>query len=89
MRKEFRQRCIVGMRSIVQVKQKALKDEDTITLKARESLSQELSSERTRATRILEKIMHHWGISDAYAEMRRGSWRDAGPLEDLRGIDMS
>jgi len=53
-------------------------------LKATDSLSLELEGERGRALQILDRIMKKLDVTDAYAEMRIGDWRDAGPLVDLK-----
>lgn len=48
-----------------------------------DSRSLDLASEHVEALRILNIIMCFWEIPDAYAEMQKGNWRDAGPSEDL------
>jgi AmiR/NasT family two-component response regulator len=75
------------MRSILCVEQKDLEeDQETICLNKKDALTRELESERARAKKLLDKIMQHWGIPDAYTEMRKGSWRDRGPLETMGSI---
>lgn len=75
------------MRSILHIEQKELEDDqDTIHLSRNDALSRELESERGRARKVLDTIMQHWGILDPYAEMRKGSWRDRGPMEALEII---
>lgn len=77
------------MRSILQVEQKELEDSgEVLCLSKKDALAHELASERARAKHILDKVMNHWGVSDAYTEMRKGCYRDPGPLKNLDCIDM-
>lgn len=87
---EFYRRCIIAMRSILRVEQQDLVDKDeNLSLSRTDALARELESERTHARNILDTIMNSWNIGDAYAEMRKGSWRDRGPLEDLGNISFT
>jgi hypothetical protein len=80
------------MRSIVGVAPEVLQDEDDdsmIRLKKTDFLACEVAGERARALYLLDRIMHTWGITNAYSEMRKGSWRDPGELLSLDTVDLS
>lgn len=87
----FPRRSLVGMRSIIhRLDQKALEeDEDVVHLAETDAMAIELLGERIRALTILDKVMDYFGVEDAYAEMRKGSWRDPGPEVDLSDLDLS
>lgn len=85
----FHRRCIIGMRSILQLEPQGPEaDAEVLRFPGNNSLVHELTCERARAQSILDRIMSHWGITDAYAEMRKGSWMDLGPHVNLEGICM-
>lgn len=54
-----------------------------VTIKTKDVLYQELSSERTRAKQILGAVMRSWSISDPCDEIKKGLWRDPGEVVDL------
>lgn len=88
---EFYTRCVIGMRSLLSLHTSDMEEQDgdLLCLLPKDSLTQELESERVRACNILDVIMKVWGVVDAYLEMRRGYWRDPGPSVRLDNIDFS
>jgi hypothetical protein len=78
------------MRSIIgKVTQAFLdKDEDVVQIKRTDALGIELAGERAHALKILDKIMRHLSVADAYEEMRKGDWRDPGPSVELSDITL-
>ena len=57
-----------------------------VTIKTKDVLYQELSSERTRAKQILGAVMRSWSISDPCDEIKKGLWRDPGEVVDLTDL---
>lgn len=76
------------MTSIIEmVDQKALVDGENVVNPSRtDAISRELEADRRAAQIITQKFMKHLRVADAYQEMRRGSWRDPGTLEDLSNV---
>lgn len=59
---------------------------EVLSLGEDDSLPHELSGEKAAAMVIMDRIMKHWGISDPYAEMRKGYWNDPGRWVNLEPI---
>lgn len=77
----FKRRSLIGMRSIIsRLTQKELDaGEDVMKLRSTDPMAMEIEGERRRAVQILDRIMEKLGVTNAYAAMRIGDWRDPGP----------
>ncbi|KAI6117769.1 hypothetical protein EV401DRAFT_2072319 [Pisolithus croceorrhizus] len=82
----FHERCIIALASIVSTDPLSFgvdKYEEGVHLKAKDVLSAELAGERARALHIMGAVLVKWNITDPWNEMRKGLWRDPGPLKDI------
>ena len=58
-------------------------DNEFASLGVKDSFYQELCGERAAASQITGEIMDKWQIEDPWSELRKGLWRDPGPLVSL------
>jgi hypothetical protein len=82
----FHERCIIALGSIVSTDPLSFgvdEYEEGVRLKAKDALSAELAGERARALDIMGGVMRKWNVANPWKEMRKGLWRDPGPLKDI------
>ncbi|KAI6001233.1 hypothetical protein EDD15DRAFT_2230494 [Pisolithus albus] len=82
----FPKRSIIALASIVSTDPRSFsvdKYDEGVRLKVRDALAVEIAGERARALCVMDEVMRRWNITDPWREMRKGLWRDPGPLEDL------
>ncbi|KAG9310697.1 hypothetical protein JVU11DRAFT_9291 [Chiua virens] len=86
--RQFHRRCLIGIRSIIdRLEQRVLEEEaECPPLSEWEIISLELNGDRARALDVLDGVMSLLGVGDAFVEMRKGDWRDPGPLVNLGGL---
>ncbi|KAF8432349.1 hypothetical protein L210DRAFT_3507531 [Boletus edulis BED1] len=84
----FYRRSLIGMCSIIdKVTQKMLEeDEDVVDIDDTGAMADEVAVEHIRACQILDKVMFFLDVEDAYTEMRKGDWKEPGPMVDLTRI---
>ncbi|KAF8119971.1 hypothetical protein EV363DRAFT_1193812 [Boletus edulis] len=86
--RHFYRRSLIGMRSIIdKVTQKMLEEgEDVVDIDDTGAMADEVAAEHIRACQILDKVMFFLDVEDAYTEMRKGDWKEPGPMVDLTCI---
>ncbi|KAI6115492.1 hypothetical protein EDD16DRAFT_1708643 [Pisolithus croceorrhizus] len=82
----FHERCIIALGSIVSTDPLSFgvdEYEEGVHLKAKDALSAELAGECAQALDIMGGVMRKWNVANPWKEMRKGLWRDPGPLKDI------
>lgn len=82
----FPKRSIIALASIVSTDPRSFsvdKYDEGVRLKVKDALVVEIAGERARALYVMDGVMRRWNITDPWKEMRKGLWRDPGPLQDL------
>lgn len=88
--RRFRLRSIIAMAAIIYLEPKSVVDmQGTVSLKQKDALSQELMGEHGRSKRLMDKVMQQWGVANPQVELRKGLWRDPGPLVSLEFLHAS